>query len=200
MKRIGLTQRVVENATYRERRDALDQRWTVLAEAAGFLPVPIPNRAGDPGAFVAALGLDGAILTGGNDLQDYGGDAPERDALERALLERALREDFPVLGVCRGLQMIQHFMGGRLERIEGHVGEATGIVWNGAPRVVNSFHGFGIRAAAPELVVLATAADGTIEAARHASRPIVGIMWHPERCDPFDDSDIKLVRDMWRIS
>lgn len=199
MKRIGLTQRVIVDGVHAERRDALDQRWVFFAEAVGFMPVPIPNRLEHLTLFVEAMQLEGAVLTGGGDLTAYGGDAVEREAVERGLLDRATKHDFPVLGICRGLQMIQHYFGGRLERINGHVGEPSWVVWNGSRRAVNSYHHFGIRHLAPELVPVAVASDGTIEAARHGTRPIVGMMWHPERCDPFCPEDIKFFRKFFRI-
>ena len=47
------------------------------------------------------------VLTGGNDLAALGGDAPERDATENALLDAAESRRLPVIGVCRGMQVIQ---------------------------------------------------------------------------------------------
>ena len=80
--KIGLTQRVQLVPDYGERRDCLDQRWTPLLEQAGLTAVPLANLSADVGAHVDALGLGGAILTGGNDLAEIAGardPAPERD-------------------------------------------------------------------------------------------------------------------------
>lgn len=196
MKRaIGLTQRVSIVESYGERRDCLDQAWTVLLARAGYLPVPIPNRTSDMASFVDALGLQGLVLTGGNDLEGLAGAeniAPERDALEHTLLDLAAVRKIPVLAVCRGLQMLIVHYGGMLQQVQvqGHVAHDHAIVVaTGAPDVlaeceaVNSFHNFGAWPddVGTELEVLATASDGSVEAARHSSLPQFGIMWHPER-------------------
>ena len=58
-------------------------------------------------AAVGELALAGVVLSGGGDLQRYGGDDPRRDATEQALLDRALeRGGLPLLGVCRGMQAL----------------------------------------------------------------------------------------------
>ena len=65
MKRIGVTQRVELIASYGERRDCLDQQWTVLLESIGFAVTPIPNGLADVIAWVEAWELDGLLLSGG---------------------------------------------------------------------------------------------------------------------------------------
>lgn len=188
--RVVITQRVDVVAPYGERRDALDQAWP---EALGRLigaPVqllPLPNSAGD----AAALSPDVLVLSGGNDI----GAAAERDATERSALAYARNAGIPVLGVCRGFQMIQHCCGGALGRVEHHAGRPHDIsavsVHAGPPVLtVNSFHDHGIAATAlvPELEALYVHADGTVEAARHRMYPWLGIMWHPERAPGGDEA------------
>ncbi|PKL76273.1 MAG: gamma-glutamyl-gamma-aminobutyrate hydrolase, partial [Candidatus Melainabacteria bacterium HGW-Melainabacteria-1] len=107
---IAITQRVAEVAAYSERRDALDQRWYSLLAQAGLLPMLLPNQPDMALELVSRLQPAGLLLSGGNTLSVYGGDAPERDATERALLSGwALPEQKPVLGVCRGMQLLQHY-------------------------------------------------------------------------------------------
>ncbi len=204
---IGLTQRVSDLPDRGERRDALDQRWAALLEAAGLVPVPVPNALADPVAFVVAAGVQLLVLTGGNDLAALPGatdTAPERDRTEARLLDHAAATGLPVLGVCRGMQMLVHHLGGRLERVDGHVAVdhavtvTPGTAWPLAPgRTVNSFHGWGVRpdGLGPDLVALAHAPDGTVEAVGHRSLPQVGIMWHPERPHSHP-ADLELVRSL----
>jgi putative glutamine amidotransferase len=202
--RVGLTQRVEDLPDRGERRDALDQAWTPFLARAGLQVVPIPNLVDDPGAFVDDLDLALVVLTGGNDLATAAAavnPAPERDETERALVEHALARGTPVLGVCRGLQLLVAHLGGPLHRVDGHVGtphsiEVTGAgTWPIRTGPVSSYHDWGIGSEAVPATfdVLAWAADGTVEAIAHRDRPIVGVMWHPERA-PEDGTDLELVR------
>lgn len=203
-RRIGLTQRVEDLPDRNERRDALDQQWAVLLDDAGLVPVAIPNLLGDPAAFVDDNELDLLILTGGNDLSDLPGavnTAPERDQTEATLLDLAIARRIPVLGVCRGLQMMVTHAGGRLQRVSGHAGTTHGLEpvggeadWPLRAAPVNSFHDWGLD---PDALggyqPLAAAPDGTIEAVCHPHLPHVGIMWHPERGQRHPD-DLEIIR------
>jgi putative glutamine amidotransferase len=138
-------------------------------------------------------------LTGGNDLAECGGDAAERDAVEYALLDWAERRGLPVLGVCRGMQLIQRRFGVALRRVEGHVAERQVIRIDGELSAVNSYHHFAAFDSRPPLEVWAVADDGVVKAIRHAAQPITGIMWHPERCTPFSPADVALFRRVFRV-
>ena len=191
---VAVTQRV-EVTRYGERRDCLDQRWTDWMIHCGLLPVPVPNDAAAAAALCDLAQAKGLLLTGGNDLASLGGDAPERDATERRLLTRFEASGLPVIGVCRGMQVIQARFGVPLYRIEGHVTAVAQVrLADGATRRVNSYHRFGTLETVPELEVLVRAADGTVKAIRHTSRPIFGMMWHPERLDPFPERDAEQFR------
>jgi gamma-glutamyl-gamma-aminobutyrate hydrolase PuuD len=189
--RVGLTQRVVVVPSG-ERRDSLDQRWPALLVRLGARPVPIPNVPESTNV-IGDLGLSGLILTGGNDLADVESamdTAPERDALESALLTEAVGQSIPVLGVCRGMQMIVRHHGGKIVRVPGHAGTVHGVRPVAGPNalapqdtVVRSYHNFGVVSdgLAGGLSAVALASDGTIEAVMHPTVAQWGIMWHPER-------------------
>ena len=193
MKRIYLTQRVERIEPVGERRDALSQEWAALAEACGFLPIPLPNRLPTVRRLLEELPPDGILLTGGNDLASCGGDAPERDQVERYLIERSLEDCIPLLGVCRGAQMLMDYCGTLLQRVEGHV-RVEHSLSNGD--TVNSFHSWGARECRPPLLGLAWSADGVLEAIRHGDCPWVwGVMYHPERYRPFRARDVKFIKE-----
>jgi putative glutamine amidotransferase len=201
VKSIGLTQRVEVVADYGERRDALDQNWARLVARAGFLPVPLSNplAEGDVGRSLDVLHLGGIILTGGNDvarLADARNPAPERDRFEWALLAAALDRRVPVLGVCRGMQVINLCQGGELSPIEGHAGTRHRLEWEGRPREVGSYHDYAVReeGLGAGLQVTARCEDQSIEAVRHESGALYGVMWHPEREDPFREEDLRFLR------
>jgi len=93
--------------------------------------------------------------------------------------------------VCRGMQLILHAMGVPLRHVDGHAGTRHEITGS---RNVNSFHEFAAVGDAGPLTVLARSNDGVVEAVRHPLDAIEGMMWHPERCEPFDDEDARAFR------
>lgn len=187
---IAVTQRVAVDPAHGERRDALDQRWAPFLAACGLLPVPLPNDADLAVALAERVGVAGVLLTGGNDI----GTAPERDAAERRLVAWAEERGLPVLGVCRGMQMLLDIAGVPLEPVDGHVATRHAVRLDAERIEVNSYHGFAARAVAGDLEAWGVADDGVIEAVRRRGRPTVGIMWHPEREAPFRATDIDLFR------
>lgn len=194
---IALTQRVdivLRDNGPGERRDALDQAWMRFLAAAGLRAVPIPNHVGTALALFNALPIAGLVLTGGNDLAAYGGDAPERDATESALLGAARARRLPVIGVCRGMQMLQHACGARLEPVQGHVIDQQPLSTATGQRIVNSYHHIGSRENTAGLAPWAWSEDGIIKAVRHETEQLIGIMWHPERLAPFANEDVELFR------
>jgi len=196
---VAITQRVEIISARNERRDALDQRWVDYLSACSLTAFPIANRPDLAGGMMDRIDPAGLVLTGGNDLANYGGDAPERDATERQLIAWARTRRRPILAVCRGMQMLADVFGAGLARASEHAGRRHQIVLDaGATRDVNSYHNWtvslpmGFRS-------WAMAEDGTIEAMRHSDEPITGILWHPEREVPFHKDDIALFRDTFGV-
>jgi putative glutamine amidotransferase len=177
-------------------------------EQSGGLPVILPPN---PANTELLDRLDGLVLTAGADIEPrrYGAvrhpetelPRPDRDTGEFALLRSALAADLPVLGVCRGLQLLVVEYGGTLHQhlpdSHGHsrhcpkVGE---MGWHGVTFVpdtyaaaalgatgrVNSHHHQGV-ADPGGLLVSGYADDGLIEAVEDpARRFVVGVQWHPE--------------------
>jgi len=206
MKRIGLTQRVDVAAGHGERRDGLDQKWAGLLLGLGYCPVPLANDVQDVGEYLAALSLDGVVLTGGNDLVEAEGAsdvAPERDRFEHLLLDLFTAQRLPVLGVCRGLQLMAVYYGGGLKRVAGHVAQRHTVAldsrfFEDCPTSieVNSFHQFAIDESglSSQLKAIAWAKDGTIEAVVHEELPQFGVMWHPEREAFLAGHDLLMIR------
>jgi N5-(cytidine 5'-diphosphoramidyl)-L-glutamine hydrolase len=199
MKKVAITQRVSVVPEYGERRDCLDQAWPRFLAACGLMPLALPNVIEVAVALCADADVAGLVLTGGNDLAALGGDAPERDATEIALLDVAESRGLPVLGVCRGMQVIQQRCAIPLHRVEGHVARHQVIRIDGEPREVNSYHRFAACQSRPPLDVWAVADDGVVKAIRHVARLTTGIMWHPERMDPFAAADVELFRRVFKV-
>ncbi len=190
--------------------------------AAGATPVILPLDVSAEDALDVLLRCDGLLMTGGHDVNPALYEATSegatkadaiatcetcsrRDALEQALFAQAIEDDKPVLGICRGIQLINVLCGGTLwqdlptqrpSELEHHgtppydrtvhyvdVLEGTPLAATvGAGRLgVNSYHHQAVREVGSELEVMATAEDGLVEAVwRPASRFCWGIQWHPE--------------------
>jgi putative glutamine amidotransferase len=195
---IAVTQRVDVIAGRDERRDALDQRWIDFLQAINCQMLVLPNSVTMAQSLLERVQPDGIVLTGGNDLCDLGGDAPERDETERMAIDWAAERRVPLLAVCRGLQLLVHHLSGALKRIDGHVAKRHDVVMETGAQSVNSFHNWGIEHLPPTLSILGKATDGEIEAVRHVDLPIIGVMWHPERDVPFRAHDLELVGKLFK--
>ena len=193
MKIIAVSQRVVIDPMHGERRDSLDQRWVKFLYAMGYIGIPLPNNLNVATKVLREIRPAGILLTGGNNIALYDGDAPERDEVEHMLVCEALNNDLSLLGVCRGLQYLTYAAGGTLKNIEGHVAHDHKITFKSKQRIVNSFHNMGIETPPPGFTITATADDGSVEAIEHPVKPILGIMWHPERFSTIQTEDIDII-------
>ena len=103
---------------------AISPTYVRAVQAAGGIPVPIPLLSADEGLWSFYERLDGLVLCGGGDVapEAYGARdegrcthiVPERDALELCLTRRALADGLPILGICRGIQVLNVAAGGTL--------------------------------------------------------------------------------------
>lgn len=184
--------------------------------AAGGVPVQLARDA--PVADLVAR-LDGIVLSGGADVEparygaqpedDLGEIEPDRDAWELALLAAAASLGLPVLGICRGLQLVNVAYGGTL-RQHVELGEGAGHPqWDvdgriathdvttvagtalrrlvGAALGVNSLHHQVVDTVGGELVISAHASDDVVEGLETSDGRVLAVQWHPEllaRPDP----------------
>jgi len=204
LKHVLVSQRIIENESYSERRDALDVRWPVFLRAANIAAIPVGNLSRVEEYF-DTFSPAGVLLTGGNDLASISpGEVNEmRDRCEEQLVALAIERKVPIVGVCRGAQFLAHRFGSTLGMISGHVGNGHVVSAEpgaklssllGAPREVNSSHNYGIEKLSGELRAAARANDGSVEAFEHPTLPIFAMLWHPERFEPFSDIDIALFK------
>jgi len=203
VKKIALTQRLVEHEGYKETRDALDIRWGELCKRLGFLPIPLPASY-DFKYYFSELGMDGLILTGGNDLASQSDNelSRKRDLFERSLIEFSIAQGVPILGVCRGMQVLAEYFGGEQEDVVGHVSTRHALVVSSESRygshlkelsTVNSYHNYALKGAPDDFIVSATSAEGVIEAVEHKSLRVFAQMWHSEREEPFSERELQLI-------
>ena len=221
MIRIGITQRVVFIERIQERRDMLDQRWQNVAKILSFELIPIPNTLDSPENFADSLNLDGIIFSGGNNVGIKGEQliegknivdndvAYERDNTEKALLKWCINREKPLLGVCRGMQFINVYLGGDLASVskEVHVAKEhtirlTKAAWQKyyeTETTVNSYHNWGLTldSMAQSLKAVALYNENEVEAFEHLNQKIYGIMWHPERYNQIQKGDVQLLRKIF---
>jgi len=198
---IGISQRVDNIEAHNEWRDALDQRMNAWVIEAGFIPVPVPNSLVDMSLsgdsqpmlerWLHSLHIDALLLSGGNDI----GSVPHRDLTERYLLRWAEKNSKPVLGICRGMQMIGTYSGVELIHADGHVNTRHQLNINydygqSLPKSVNSYHNLVLQECPTQFEVLATSEDGNIEAIMHRELSWEGWMWHPEREEKFSINNL----------
>lgn len=202
MKRIGLTQRVEIITEYNERRDCLDQNWVNLLVNLDYIPVLLPNCMPEKSfrKYLEAMSLDGVILTGGNDLSCTKSPraAKERDEFETELIKYCCDNDVPILGVCRGMQMLNLFFGGQLQKVNHHVTKNHTVhFYDGRSYSVNSYHDWGIpeHLLSKELVACGHSEDGLVEYCQHKNKPITGIMWHPERFNQDQGISLTIIKE-----
>lgn len=139
------------------------------------------------------------LLSGGGDIQPelYGQKSTHsrsidlnRDILELCMLDAFLERGKPVLGICRGIQVINIYFGGTLhQHIDGHsqINDKDSlhtVEWNGKIVEVNSAHHQVIDRLGSGLKVTAMSPDGFVEAVAHETLPVIAFQWHPERHEP----------------
>lgn len=198
MLRIGITQRCDKIKDRDEIRDALDVKWASFLWEIEMIAIPLSSEITDYDTYFEVLDLDGFILSGGNNITQ----CPKRDLLESAALNFSKKNNLPLMGVCRGMQYINYFLGGELEQVTNHVAvrhKLEGLLETTYPNLsVNSFHDFGItfKSINESLDILAHV-KGVVEAFRHSTFYWMGIMWHPEREKPFSKIDHEIFKQFF---
>lgn len=196
MKIVAVSQRVDEIPDRGEVRDALDHQLFRFLQSAECLPFPIPNTLFEENMlqhWLDSVQPDAIILSGGNHI----GQQPLRDATEIMLLDYAEKKMLPVLGLCRGMQIMAMRDGAELISLENHVACRHTINGHLQRDSVNSYHHYGFICCPNNFDVLASSADGVIEAMQHKSLPWEAWMWHPERDQPFYKDDIMRIRNLF---
>ena len=193
--------------------DVVPATYARAVEAVGGKPLLLP--AGCCGTLLDLV--DGLVVAGGPDIDPtmygqepcaYGTIAhPEQDKSEAELIRRAIKNDIPLLGICRGMQLMCILHGGKMhqhlpetpgfEEHGGWDGEETqhGVVMvegsclheiMGSKAIANSTHHQGISDPGSLKVSAHSTHDGLIEGVEHTDKKFcLGVQWHPERIGQF---------------
>ena len=237
LKVILITQRLSYISEYCEERESLDSQWHTLLRDAGYAQLLPISYKQDPVEIFELFEISGVILSGGNDVY-HKPDLPKdvvrllstkRDSFERAVFREARKNKVPVLGVCRGLQLLASEYQAKLVAVSNHVGSPHSIVQcsngqtepsalfnlvncilfedDGSPRgeLVNSYHNFApslLSTIGTQMHVVAVAADvDTVEAFVQSKDQVVAIMWHPERSvELARERDLELIRVVFGLT
>lgn len=211
---IGITS-FSENRSSREYNSIGSNYVNSVAEAGG-IPVIIPVLSKGNIASEYLHIIDGILFTGGGDLlpsfygeetiKETGPVSIERDKCEKELFSKAMKIDMPILGICRGMQIMNAFSGGTLyQDIDVQKGNCLKHNYAGSDRdglyhevsiergsrmydifraeniSVNSFHHQAVKSVAGNFKITAASPDGIIEGIECTNRAFVlGVQWHPE--------------------
>ena len=194
----------VENEHF-EVRDALAHDWSSFASRMGFIPISIPNAFERTDEFLSKTNVQAIFLTGGGecplDINDLDKENKLRNITEYKCIEYALKNNIPLIGVCRGFQFINIYFKGRVTKnfgkiIDGkinHVNKEITISYTEHSKLsgvssgqykVLCFNDDGIlqQDLAEDLDCIATSEnERVVESFFHKHFRILGIQWHPER-------------------
>lgn len=216
---------------YDEEKDSL---WMLpgymqVLQRCGAIPIILPLTENREDLSQCLDLCDGILMTGGHDVDPEiyhaerkkmcGVSCKERDAMERILFERAMEQDKPILGICRGIQLINALLGGSLYQdlptehpssVEHHMtrpydvpihsvevlkGTMLADLIGAGTYQVNSYHHQAIKDLAKGVTAMAVSEDGLVEAISMPGKKfIVGVQWHPELIFEKDENSIKLVQ------
>ena len=184
-------------------------------EECGAVPIMLPLTTSRQELEACMELCDGLLMTGGHDVNPamYGESkhstcgisSDTRDKMEEILFHMALGVDKPVLGICRGIQLMNVLMGGSLyqdlptehkSQVEHHMsapydreahkveileGNLLTSIYGAGMHGVNSYHHQAIKELAPNVVPMAVSEDGLVEAICVPDKKfVVGVQWHPE--------------------
>ena len=186
---IGITMRMTNALGYHEPRDTIAQDWPkymnyLFPESNYFF---IPNIGEGAIDYCKKKNINVLIISGGDNIGLY----EKRDKTELILLEFMIMNKLPVIGICRGMQLIHHYFGGSIkegnkEFVKHHRVTEHEIRIKNKTIKVNSYHNCRIQESSLHnnfFVLARDIKDNSIEAIKGGK--LLGLMWHPERDSQF---------------
>ncbi|KYO66837.1 gamma-glutamyl-gamma-aminobutyrate hydrolase family protein [Thermovenabulum gondwanense] len=207
--------KIALTSSYIEEKAVLNEGYYLAVEKAGGIPFITPPLEEVTLQEILEF-VDGVLITGGPDVdpllfgedpvKELGEVSPARDKAEIFLVKEAFNRGLPVMGICRGIQVINVALGGSLyqdlpSQLKGSIKHSQSAprwyathtvkvqkgtilfeIFNSEEVKVNSFHHQAIKNISPNLKAVAYAPDGVVEAVEAVSQDkfILGLQWHPE--------------------
>lgn len=227
---IGITSSYEHNSDVKDAyKSSVSMDYSLAILQSGGIPIVLPCHEDIDAIEQLIEKLDGLLLSGGVDpdpmlygedcLQNIGEISPERDKFEYILLEKFIKTKKPILGICRGLQLVNIFYGGTLYQDISYVNTIIQhkqkwfldmpthdieIIENdhlfytlfGKNTRVNSFHHQMIKDLSPKLTAIACSKDGVIEGVMKKDHPFFyATQWHPEMMSTRGNAEMKKLFD-----
>lgn len=219
---------------YKSNRHTIGDDYVTGVVEAGGIPLAIPSNISKGDLYDLVFKIDGLILSGGDDVNPLlfneephvllGEVDPYRDDLELELTRLVIEAKKPILGICRGMQVINIVCGGGIiQDIPSQINDAIGHKQRG-PRFylshnvsieegtllhklfgtqkesVNSFHHQAVDGLGDNLIVNCRSRDGIIEGIESIDGKILAVQWHPENLWKDTNNNIKLFKWLVDIS
>jgi len=147
--------------------------------------------------------IDGIIFSGGNNLNSVQKKKENllRDIFEKKLFRHFKKKKVPILGVCRGMQLISQLHKIRLYKSQNHVTKGHDIVLIDKKKInVNSYHNYIIKSAPNSFIIDAkNMKDNSIEIMSYKRKQILCLMFHPERFSKNQRKVDKIFKDFFKI-
>ena len=185
MLKIGITSNIKEY--YKGYIDFIDHYWLDYFEKKNINYYLIPNKKKLSKKKIKEINL--LIIPGGNDVSNVLKTSKIRNIIEKNLIKICFKKKIPILGICRGAQLLNKSFGGKISKIKKHMRTRHNIFFTNREIIkknflnVNSFHNDGIKKndLSKSFKVLASDKHKNIEMFISNNKKIIGTMWHPER-------------------
>ena len=185
MLKIGITSNIKEY--YKGYIDFIDHYWLNYFEKKNINYYLVPNKKKLSQKKIEEINL--LIIPGGNDVSNFLNTSKIRNIIETNLIKICFKKKIPILGICRGAQLLNKSYGGKIKKIQNHMRTRHNIffVKNNIIKNnflnVNSFHNDGIKKndLSKKFNMIANDKDENVEMFISKNKKIIGTMWHPER-------------------
>jgi N5-(cytidine 5'-diphosphoramidyl)-L-glutamine hydrolase len=185
MLKIGITSNIKEY--YKGYIDFIDHYWLDYFEKKNINYYLVPNKKKLSKKKIKEINL--LIIPGGNDVSNVLKTSKIRNIIEKDLIKICFKKKIPILGICRGAQLLNKSFGGKISKIKKHMRTRHNIFFTNREIIkknflnVNSFHNDGIKKndLSKSFKILASDKHQNIEMFISNNKKIIGTMWHPER-------------------